>query len=94
MKCVKNEGRKELLRPRERGNKNIGNQFIVTYHPHLKQLGKLIQNNIKYLYADVEVRSVFTTTPFASFRTALNLRSHTVRSKLYPLEKKNKLREV
>ena len=51
-------------------------------------MGKLTQNNIKHLYADVKVRIVFTPTPFASFRTARNLSSHLVRSKLYPLEKK------
>ena len=76
------------MRPKERRNKNIGIPFIATYHPHLKHLGKLIQNNIKHLYADVKVRTVFTYASFASFRTARNLRSHLVRSKLYPLERK------
>ena len=60
--------------------------IIVTYHPHLKDLGKLIQNNIKHLHEDVKVRTVFTPAPFASFRT--NLRSHLLISKLYPLERK------
>ena len=77
-----------FLGPKGRGNKNNGITFIVTYHPHLKHLGKLIQNNIKHLYADVKVRFVFTHVPFASFRTACNLRSHLVRSKLYPLKRK------
>ena len=76
------------MRPNERGNKNIGVPFTVTYHPHLKHFGKLMQNNIKHLYGDVKVRMVFTPAPFASFCTARNPRSHLVRSKLYPLEKK------
>ena len=76
------------MKPKERGNKNIGIPFVVTYHPHLKHLGKLIQNNIKHLYADVKVISGFTPAPFGSFRTARNLRIHLVRSKLYPLERK------
>ena len=59
LKHVKNVNREELLRPKERGNKNIGIPFIVTYHPHLKHLGKLIQNNIKHLYADFKVRTAF-----------------------------------
>lgn len=63
---------KVLLRPKERGNKNIGTPFTVTYHPQFKDLVKLIQNNIKNLYADVNVRSVFTDTPFTSFWTASN----------------------
>ena len=87
-KIVKTESREELLRPKERKNKKIGIPFIVTYHPHFKHLGKLIQNNIKHFHADVKLRSVFTTAPFASFCTARNLRSHLVRYKLYPLVKK------
>ena len=88
MKRVKKESTGELLRRKERGNKNMGIAFIVTYHPHLKHLDKLIQNNIKHLYADVKVRSAFTPAPFVSFHTACNLRSHLVRSKLYPLVRK------
>ena len=76
------------MRPKGRGHKNIGITFIVTYHPHFKHFGKLIENNIKHLYADVNVRSVFTHVPFASFPTACNLRSHLPRSKLYHLERK------
>ena len=86
LKRVKNENRKELLRPKERGNKSIGIPFIVKYHPHLKNLGKLIENNIKHLYAGVKVKSVFTPASFVSICTARILRSHFVRSKLYPLE--------
>ena len=43
---------------------------------------------IKHLYADVKVRSAFTLAPLASFCIACNLRSHLVRSRLYPLERK------
>ena len=88
LKRVKHESREEHLRPEGGGNKNTVIPLIVTYHPHLKHLGKLIQNNIKHLYADVKVRSVFTLAPFASFRTARDLRSHLLRSKLYPLGRK------
>ena len=38
LKRVKYENREELLRPKERGNKNIGIPFIVTYHPQIKHL--------------------------------------------------------
>ena len=44
---VKDKSREELLSPKERGNKTIGIPFIVAYHPHLKYLAILIQNNIK-----------------------------------------------
>ena len=49
LKRVKNVSREELLRSKERGNKNIGIPFIVTYHPHLKYLGKLIQTSDIYM---------------------------------------------
>ena len=79
LKCVKNVSRKELLRPEERGKKNIGIPFIATYHPHLKHLDKIIKNNIKHIYADVKVRTVFTPAPFASLCNARNLKSHLLR---------------
>ena len=40
---------KELLRPKETGNKNIDTPFVVTYHPQFKYLDRLTQNNIKNL---------------------------------------------
>ena len=61
---------------------------LFIYHRHLTHLGKLIQKNTKYLYVDGKVRSVFAPSPFASLRFARNLRSHLVRSKLYPFERK------
>ena len=69
-------------------NKSVGVRFVVTYHPHLKNISKIIKKHIKHLYADPEVRSVFTPLPFVSFRSVRNLRSHLVRSKLYPQKRK------
>ena len=73
LKRVKNVIKEEFLRCKDSGKKNIGIPFIVIYHPHPKHLGKLIQKNIKRLYVDAKVR------------TARNVRSHLVKSKLYPL---------
>ena len=69
-------------------NKSVGVPFVVTYHPHLKNISKITKKHTKHLYADPEVRSVFTPLPFVSFRSVRNLRSHLVRSKLYPQERK------
>ena len=82
------KSREELLRPKGMDNKSVGVPFVVTYHPHLKNISKIIKKHIKHLYADPEVRSVFTPLPFVSFRSVRNLRSHLVRSKLYPQERK------
>ena len=69
-------------------NKSVGVPFVVTYRPHLKNISKIIKKHIKHLYADPEVRSVFTPLSIASFRSVRNLRSHLVRSKLYPQDRK------
>ena len=85
---VKRKSREELLRPNSMDNKSVGVPFVVTFHPHLTNISEIIKKNIKYLYADPEVRSVFTPLPFVSFRSARNLRSYLVRSKLYSQERK------
>ena len=85
---VKRKSREQLLRPKGMDNKSVGVPFVVTYHPHLKNISKIIKKHIKHLRADPEVRSVFTPLPFVPFHSAQNLRSHLVRSKLYPQEQK------
>ena len=88
LQSVKRKSRAELLRPKGMDKKSVGVAFVVTYHPHLKNINKIIKKHIKHLYADPEVRSVFTPLSFISFRSVRNLRSHLVRSKLYPQERK------
>ena len=83
---VKRKSREELLRPKSVENKSVLVPFVVTYLPHLKNINKVIKKHIKHLYADPEVKSVFTPLPFAFFRSVWNLRSHLVRSKLYHQE--------
>ena len=61
--------------------------MIVTYHPHLNVFDKIMRKNLKHLQADQTVKSVFTPVPFVSFRIARKLRSHLVRSELYPLQR-------
>ena len=69
---------------RSRQEKEIG----IPYHPRIQDLSSLIKRNLQYLYADQEVKKVFTPAPFVSFRSARNLKSFLVRSKVYPLERK------
>ena len=68
--------------------KSVRVPFMFTYHPHLKNVSKIITKHIKHLHADSEVRSVFTPLPFVSFRFLQNLRNHLVKSKLYPQKQK------
>ena len=67
--------------------KETGILLVTTYHPRLKDLSSLIKRNVQYLYAD-QVKKVFTPAPFVSFRSARNLKSFLVRSKVYPLDRK------
>ena len=61
---------------------------MVTYYRQLKNISKIIKKHIKHRYADPEFRSAFTSFPFVPFGSVLNLKSHLVRSKLYPQEQK------
>ena len=84
---VKYRNREDLSRTNVCVTREIGVPFVVTYHPHLNALNRIIRRNLKHLQADQLERSVFTPAPLISFRTARNLRSHLVRSKLYPLKR-------
>ena len=47
--------------------------MLVTYHPHLNGLNKIMWKNVKHLKADQTGQSVLTTGHFVSFRTARRL---------------------
>ena len=70
--------------------KGNGVPLVVTYNPNFKNLDFLIRRNLQFLYTYPETLSqiVFKPAPFVSFRSARNLKSFSVRSKVYPLEKK------
>ena len=70
-------------------NKSGAVPFILTHHPKLSDVGKILWENRDILYRVEEVEKVFSPPPFVSFRIPRNLKSHLVRSKLYPLERKS-----
>ena len=78
----------QLIKNQIAREKETGIPLVTTYHPRLKDLSSLIKGNLQYLYADQEVKKVFTPVPFVSFRSARNLTSFLVKSKVYPLERK------
>ena len=76
---------------KERDGKHMkekGVPLVVTYNPNFKNLRILIRKNLQIMYADPETTRVFTPAPFVSFRSVRNLKSLLVRSKVYPLERK------
>ena len=68
--------------------------LVTTYHPRLKDISSLIKRNLQYLYADQQVKKVFTTASFVSFKSARNLNFFLVRSKVYPFERKTGFENV
>ena len=59
--------------------------LAVKYHPQFHKLSNTIKKLFTYLYAEEEVKKVFTQSPFVSFRSGYSLRNHLVRAKVYPL---------
>ena len=68
--------------------KEVGVPLVTTYHSRIRDLNSLIKVSLQYLYADQDVKKVFTPVPFVSFRSARNLKSYLVKLKVYPSDKK------
>ena len=61
--------------------------FVMTYHPKLKSMNKVIVKYLDLLYMNNEVKRVFTPKPMILFRSARKLSSYLLRAKLYPTER-------
>ena len=87
-KIIENEMKKvNFGESRSKTKSATGVPFVVTHHPRLKALGKIIHGNLNLLYLNVKVKDTFTLRPIVSFRTSRKLSSYLVRAKLYPLER-------
>ena len=64
-----------------------GVPLVVTYHPLLKTIGKIIHDNLYLLYINEELKLLFTPGPMVSFRSSRKISSYLVRAKLYPVER-------
>ena len=60
---------------------------MATYHPKVKDLGKLMMDLLRFLYNDEGVEKVFSPPPIVSYRSARKIKDYIVRSKLYPVER-------
>ena len=56
--------------------------FVMTYHPKLKSMKKLVLKYLDLLYMDNEVKRVFSPKSMISFRSVRKLSSYLVRAKL------------
>ena len=55
---------------------------VVTYHPLLNSLGKVLSENLNILYMDEEVNKLFYPGPMVSFGSARKVSSYLVRAKV------------
>ena len=62
-----------------------GVPLVLTYHPRFSRVNSIIKQQLMFLYAEEQVKNVFTPPPFVSFRTGFTLKSHLVRAKVHPL---------
>ena len=74
------KSRKKILGPKGMESKNVWIPFKASCHPYLKSICKVIKKHIKHLYANPNVRSVFTALPYVPFFSVRNFRSHLVGS--------------
>ena len=61
--------------------------LVLTYHPKVKSLNKILTKNMHLLYKDKKVKKVFTLKPMISFCSARKLSSYLVRAKIFPIER-------
>ena len=61
--------------------------LIVTYHPLLNSLGKVLSKNLNIFCVDEEVIKVFHPRLMVSFRSARKVSSYLAKAKVYPLER-------
>ena len=66
------------ISPKEKVEKGV--LLVVTYHPSLYCLSKIIRDNLHLLYMSDEVKGVFSPKPIISFRGIRGLSSHLVRA--------------
>ena len=80
---VKFSGRRDF----HRAKAEKGVPLVVTYHPLLQTIGKVIHDSLYLLYMNEELKHLFTPGPMVSFRSSRKISSYLVRAKLYPVER-------
>ena len=65
--------------------KDTGVPLVLTFHSRFYNISAIMRKLFAFLYAEEQVKRVFTPAPFISFRTGYSLCNHLVRSKVYPL---------
>ena len=64
-----------------------GIPFVITYHPQLKILGRIVNQNFYLLNMNEETKKAFSPRPMDSFRSHRKISVCLVIAKLYPLDR-------
>ena len=59
-------GRKQSVKK----NLKSGIPIVTTYHPKVKELGRMIRDLLLFLYSDGEIQKAFSPPPIVSYRSA------------------------
>ena len=78
---------KFLEKGSKRSKESKGVSLVVTYHPTLNCLSRIIKDNLNILYMSCEAKAVFLPDPMVLFRSVHKISSYLMRAKLYPLER-------
>ena len=80
-KRTEDEMRKDKLYKEgiKKGKGVKGIPFVVTYRPQLKNLGRIVNQNIYLLNLNEESKKVFLPRPMVSFRSPRKISSYLVR---------------
>ena len=70
---------------KSKGSKGV--PFVVTYHPSLNYLSRIIKENLNISYMRCESKALFSPGLLVSFKSARKFSSNLVRAKLYLLER-------
>ena len=73
-------------------NLQSGIPFVTTYYPKAKELVKLIKAYFLFQTVMEKFKNIFSPLPIVSYRSARKIKYYTVRSKLYPVERKVRYR--
>ena len=64
-----------------------GAPLVVVYHPQLHNFSNTITKLFIYLYAEEQMKEVFTPASFILFRSSYSLKNHFFCAKVYPLNR-------
>ena len=83
---VKEINRQDLLQENPTNIKDQQSIFVCTWHPHLKRLSSILQNNFNIIKQDHQLKQIFQTPPSVAFRRKKNIANHLIKNDINPIK--------